>query len=54
MMWITDVYTGDGFALREAQSPDASVGGHATNIISGARGRPAATVAAGAGDRRCG
>jgi K(+)-stimulated pyrophosphate-energized sodium pump len=34
MMWITDVYTGDGsrFVLRIA---DASLGGHATNIISG-------------------
>jgi K(+)-stimulated pyrophosphate-energized sodium pump len=34
MMWITDVYTGDGsrFVSRIA---DASLGGHATNIISG-------------------
>jgi K(+)-stimulated pyrophosphate-energized sodium pump len=34
MMWITDVYTGDGsrYVKRIA---DASVGGHATNIISG-------------------
>ncbi len=34
MMWVTDVYTGDGsrFVLRIAK---ASEGGHATNVISG-------------------
>jgi len=34
MMWITDVYTGDGSRF-VAQIAEASEGGHATNIISG-------------------
>ncbi len=34
MMWITDVYTGDGSRFVE-RIADASQGGHATNIISG-------------------
>src|SRR5690606_37220932 len=34
MMWITDVYTGEGSRYVK-KIADASVGGHATNIISG-------------------
>jgi K(+)-stimulated pyrophosphate-energized sodium pump len=34
MMWITDVYTGDG-SKYVSRIADASLGGHATNIISG-------------------
>ena len=34
MMWVTDVYTGDGSRYVK-KIADASVGGHATNIISG-------------------
>ena len=34
MMWVTDVYTGDGSRF-VAKIADASEGGHATNIISG-------------------
>ncbi len=34
MMWITDIYTGDGSAF-VARIAKASEGGHATNIISG-------------------
>jgi K(+)-stimulated pyrophosphate-energized sodium pump len=34
MMWVTDVYTGDG-SRYVAKIADASQGGHATNIISG-------------------
>jgi K(+)-stimulated pyrophosphate-energized sodium pump len=34
MMWVTDVYTGDGSRF-VARIADASQGGHATNIISG-------------------
>ena len=34
MMWITDIYTGDGSRFVK-QIADASEGGHATNIISG-------------------
>jgi K(+)-stimulated pyrophosphate-energized sodium pump len=34
MMWVTDLYTGDGSRF-VARIADASQGGHATNIISG-------------------
>jgi K(+)-stimulated pyrophosphate-energized sodium pump len=34
MLWVTDIYTGDG-SRYVAQIADASEGGHATNIIAG-------------------